>query len=80
MSGWQNTPFQVEVKNGERKAFCMCGHSKSGPFCDGSHARENTGKTPKVVTFDKDQTIHACGCGQSANRPFCDGTHSKINK
>ena len=77
MSGWQNKPFQIDVKEGETKAFCMCGHSKNGPFCDGAHKEEAPDKSPKVVTFDKDQTIYACGCGKSGNNPYCDGTHSK---
>ncbi|NOR73357.1 MAG: CDGSH iron-sulfur domain-containing protein [Mariprofundaceae bacterium] len=78
MSGWQNEPFAVEVKAGETRAFCMCGLSKNGPFCDGSHV--TTDKTPEVVTFEKDQTIHACGCQQSSNRPFCDGTHQTLGE
>ena len=79
MSGWQNEPFPVEVKSGETKAFCMCGLSKSGPFCDGTHGKENTKATPQVETFDKDKTLYVCGCGQSANRPYCDGSHKSIN-
>ena len=51
----------------------MCGNSKNGPYCDGSH--KGSGITPKVITFDKDSTIHACGCQQSKGRPMCDGTH-----
>ena len=75
MAGWQNEPFIFEVKAGESKHYCMCGLSKNGPFCDGSHS--TTDIEPKAVTYDKDKTVYACGCQQSANRPFCDGTHSK---
>lgn len=78
MTGWQNTPFAIDVKKDETKAFCMCGLSKNGPFCDGSH--KTTDKTPKVVTFDEDKTIYACGCQQSGNRPYCDGTHKNIKE
>jgi len=78
MAGWQNTPFAIDVKKDETKAFCMCGLSKNGPFCDGSH--KTTDKTPKVVTFDEDKTIYACGCQQSGNRPYCDGTHKNIKE
>ncbi len=73
---WQNEPFMIEVKKGEKKAFCACGLSKTGPYCDGSH--KGTGKAPYVLTFDEDKTIYACGCQKSSNRPFCDGTHSKL--
>ncbi len=74
MSGWQNEPFGIDVKAGETKAFCMCGLSKNGPYCDGSH--KETDKTPEIVTFDEDRTIYACGRQQSSNRPYCDDTHS----
>lgn len=73
---WQNEPFVIEVKKGKKKAFCACGLSKTGPYCDGSH--KGTGKSPYVITFDEDKTIYACGCQKSGNRPFCDGTHSKL--
>lgn len=76
MSGWQSEPFAIEVKAGETKAFCMCGHSKNGPFCDGSH--KGTGMAPQIVTFDADKTIHACGCRQSKRRPYCDGSHTAL--
>ena len=33
--GWQNEPFVIEVKKGDTKAFCVCGKSRSGPYCDG---------------------------------------------
>lgn len=75
MSGWQNKPFVVDVKAGDTKAFCSCGLSKNGPFCDGSH--KSTGKSPCIVQFDEDQKVFACGCGRSGNAPYCDGTHSK---
>ena len=76
MSGWQNKPFKVDVKAGDTKAFCMCGLSKNGPFCDGSHA--STDIKPNVVSYEEDKTLFVCGCQQSGNKPFCDGTHTKI--
>lgn len=76
MTTWQNEPFAVDVKAGDTKAFCMCGLSKNGPFCDGSHS--TTDKTPDVVKFDADKTLYVCGCQQSGNRPYCDGTHTKL--
>jgi len=77
MSGWQYEPFVVEVKAGEIKAFCMCGLSKTGPFCDGSHV--TTDKLPEIVTFEEDKTVYVCGCQQSGNRPYCDGTHMTLS-
>lgn len=78
ISGWQEEPFAVEVKAGETKAFCMCGLSKNGPFCDGSHV--TTDKTPEVVKFEEDKTVYICGCQQSNNRPYCDGTHKTLSE
>lgn len=78
MSGWQSKPFAVEVKAGESKAFCMCGLSKNGPFCDGSHV--TTDKKPEVVKFDEDKTVYICGCQQSNNRPYCDGSHKTLSE
>jgi len=71
---WQNHPFRIEVKAGETKVFCMCGRSRHGPLCDGTHV--GTDITPRAVTFDADKTVFACGCGHSGNRPYCDGTHA----
>ncbi|MDG1859889.1 MAG: CDGSH iron-sulfur domain-containing protein, partial [Emcibacteraceae bacterium] len=76
MAGWQNKPFKIDVKAGDTKAYCMCGLSKNGPFCDGSHA--STDITPNVVSYDEDKAVFACGCKQSGNRPYCDGSHTKI--
>lgn len=58
MTGWQNKPFKIQAKAGETIAFCMCGNSKNGPYCDGSH--KGTGISPNVITYDKDTSVHAC--------------------
>ncbi len=78
MTGWQNKPFQVQAKEGEIIAFCMCGKSLNGPFCDGNH--KGSGIGPKVITFEKDTALHACGCQQSNARPMCDDTHKSISE
>ncbi|NQY73351.1 MAG: CDGSH iron-sulfur domain-containing protein [Candidatus Margulisbacteria bacterium] len=76
MTSWQNKPFAIDVSAGDTKYFCMCGLSKKGPFCDGSH--KTTSITPKSVTFDEEKTIYACGCQQSQKKPYCDGSHKNI--
>jgi len=78
MTGWQNFPFKIEVKKGEKIAFCACGLSKKGPRCDGTHAKENSELGPGVITFDEDKTIFACGCKKSNKMPLCDGAHKNI--
>ncbi|MEE9574769.1 MAG: CDGSH iron-sulfur domain-containing protein, partial [Gammaproteobacteria bacterium] len=35
MTRWQKEPFAIDVKVGDTKAFCACGLSKNGPYCDG---------------------------------------------
>lgn len=73
MSGWQNEPYEVEVRAGESKAFCMCGRTATPPFCDGSHVE--TDKMPHVEKFEFDQTLYICGCRCSEVLPYCDGAH-----
>jgi CDGSH-type Zn-finger protein len=76
MTGWQNAPFKIEVKAGDKKFFCMCGKSANAPFCDGSHKGSDI--SPEKIEFDSDKAVFACGCGQSSRRPLCDGSHKKL--
>ncbi|MBI4430261.1 MAG: CDGSH iron-sulfur domain-containing protein [Candidatus Omnitrophica bacterium] len=77
MSTKRNAPFVMEMKPGNY-AWCACGESEKQPFCDGSHARKNTGMQPVRVTIDAKKKVAWCGCKESAKKPFCDGTHSKL--
>lgn len=70
---WQDHPYRIDVKEGEKKSFCSCGKTSNPPYCDGAH--KETGKTPYRITFEKDQKVSICGCGQSKNMPYCDGSH-----
>ena len=70
------SPAMVELEAGKTYFWCVCGRSKSQPFCDGSHA--GTGLTPKKFTAEKDGKAALCRCKGTANQPFCDGTHTQL--
>lgn len=72
----QKSPYEVDVEAGRRYAWCACGHSKSQPLCDGSHA--GTGMLPMVFEAEKTETVYFCGCKQTKTPPFCDGTHNAL--
>jgi CDGSH-type Zn-finger protein len=62
-----------------KKAYCQCGHSEKLPYCDGAHARLQTGLAPIVCEVQAGK-VAVCQCHQSGNKPWCDGTHSKLPK
>lgn len=72
----QNAPHVINEEPG-RKAWCACGESQKQPYCDGSHARLNTGLRPVIVEIAAAKTVAWCGCKRSSNPPFCDGTHKR---
>lgn len=71
-----NRPMVIDETAG-RKAYCTCGHSARLPYCDGAHARENTGLSPCVVEVAEDGKVAVCQCHRSENMPYCDGTHKR---
>jgi CDGSH-type Zn-finger protein len=73
----QKAPYSVAVEAGKTYYWCSCGHSKSQPFCDGSH--KGTGFAPTAFTAEKSETVHLCGCKQAGSKPFCDGTHTSLS-
>ncbi len=73
-----NKPAAVTLTKGEEYHFCMCGQSKSQPFCDGSHV--GTEFTPKAFTADENGEAFLCQCKHSSNLPYCDGTHKQFDE
>jgi len=72
----QKGPYAIDVVAGKEYYWCACGHSKTQPFCDGSHKGSDLG--PKTFKAEKSETIYFCGCKRTGNSPLCDGTHQKL--
>lgn len=73
----QRAPYYVDEQPG-RKAWCACGRSEKQPYCDGSHARLNTGMAPLIVELAEAKRVAWCGCKHSKNKPYCDGSHKSL--
>ena len=69
-------PFAVEVEKGNEYYWCSCGHSKSQPFCDGSH--DGTAFTPTKYVAEDNKTVYFCGCKHSKSGCLCDGSHQAL--
>ncbi len=69
-------PMVIDETPG-KKAYCQCGLSANMPYCDGAHARENTGITPLVCEVTEAGKKAVCQCFRTGNAPWCDGTHAK---
>ncbi|MCI5107378.1 MAG: CDGSH iron-sulfur domain-containing protein [Pseudomonadales bacterium] len=73
-----DTPYPVEVEEGQNYFWCACGLSKSQPFCDGSH--KGSGITPVKYTATESKKVFFCGCKETAAEPLCDGSHNQTAK
>ncbi len=73
---YENFPVKVDETPG-KKYYCTCGESANKPYCDGSHERLNTGKSPIEFEVTDAKRMVICDCGKSKTLPMCDGTHSK---
>jgi len=78
-------PIQVELEAGKNYFWCTCGHSKTQPFCDGSHSAVNKALAEGESKFaplkfapEKSGAQWLCQCKQTGNAPFCDGSHKKL--
>lgn len=73
----QNKPYVID-ESPRKVAYCTCCDSQKNPYCDGTHAKNGSGKMPIVVTVESEKKVAWCGCRQSKNLPYCDGTHSTL--
>lgn len=73
---YENSPRYVDETPGT-KCYCSCGESQNKPYCDGSHDRLKTGKSPTQCVIEMAKRYGICDCGTTKNPPFCDGSHTK---
>nr|CAI5862807.1 unnamed protein product [Callosobruchus analis] len=74
---YDKKPLKITLQAGKKYSWCLCGRSKTQPFCDGTHRMDQLKITQKPVRFAVEETKEywLCNCKQTNNRPFCDGTH-----
>ncbi|XP_049296158.1 CDGSH iron-sulfur domain-containing protein 3, mitochondrial [Anopheles funestus] len=74
---YDKKPFRMELEEGKRYSWCLCGRSKGQPLCDGTHKLVQYKITQRPIRFqvEKSGTYWLCNCKQTKHRPFCDGTH-----
>ncbi|XP_057570470.1 protein AF-17 isoform X7 [Hippopotamus amphibius kiboko] len=69
------TPIKVTLVAGKTYRWCVCGHSKKQPFCDGSHFFKRTGLSPLKFKAQETRMVALCTCKATQKPPYCDGTH-----
>ena len=57
--------------------WCVCGLSKTQPFCDGAHKAEGV-FSPLKFELSESRRVALCQCKCTDKQPFCDGTHSSL--
>ncbi|KAJ8683031.1 hypothetical protein QAD02_018823 [Eretmocerus hayati] len=76
-SVYDKKPFKMMCEEGKTYMWCLCGHSKRQPLCDGTHNNPfyHIKLKPIKFTVTKTKEYWLCNCKQTKNRPFCDGSH-----
>lgn len=69
----------VGVEGPGEKWWCACGHSRTQPFCDGSHAGKGHGE-PMCVKIEEERKVAWCTCKRTENAPWCDGAHARLTE
>lgn len=76
----QKGPYVLETAVGTYE-WCACGHSKTQPFCDGSHKAAGFGGMPNfplLAEVTEAGPKEWCGCKHTKTPPYCDDTHKTL--
>jgi len=68
-------PFKINLIAEKSYSYCLCGKSKNGVFCDGSHKGGKLNPQTFKVSTSKD--YYLCSCKKTNRTPYCDGSHLK---
>lgn len=69
-------PIKLKLEPGKH-AWCACGKSETGAFCDGTHTGSDF--RPNVFTLKQAEIVNLCMCKQTKNPPYCDGSHANTS-
>lgn len=69
-------PAMVTLEPG-RHAWCACGLTQKGAFCDGAH-KGTTFRPVIMQVTDQPEPVALCLCKQTKTPPYCDGSHSSL--
>ena len=71
---YEKYPWSGSIPAGTHR-ICNCGDSANKPYCDGSHAQSESGKTPILYEVTEEKKAAICQCCKSEHGPLCDGSH-----
>uniref|UniRef100_A0A8D9F3F7 CDGSH iron-sulfur domain-containing protein 3, mitochondrial n=2 Tax=Cacopsylla melanoneura TaxID=428564 RepID=A0A8D9F3F7_9HEMI len=76
---YDKNPYKMVLEKDKVYLWCLCGHSKTQPLCDGTHNKPGFKKfikeKPVKVKVEETKEYWLCNCKATKHRPFCDGTH-----
>jgi len=70
------SPQMAQLEEGKTYAWCACGKSQDGLWCNGAHA--GSGLRSKVFKAEETTTVPMCMCKQTKTPPYCDGSHTGL--